>query len=486
MENNITTFEAIFKNAPIGIAFVNLQGQVIRSNNFLQKLLGYNEDELLEMNFAQFTHSDDINNSLELYGLLIDGERDHYNIQKKYICKEGQEIFVDLTVSLIRDENKLPLHIIKMIKDITQQKQIEQTKEDANQFHVLFSSAVDYITIINEDSTILNINKVEEGYKLKDVIGANWRGFIAEDIVNDYDEAHKKVFKCKEPAQFNSEVETPVGLMYFSTNITPVFKENKVTKAILITRNITELKNIQKNLADNIDKLQKSNIELKHFAYIASHDLQEPLRVVTGYLQLLTKKYSSQLNKDAFKYIEGATGAAKRMKALINDLLSYSRMDVNEVFKKVQVNEAVEYALKDLKIYIKENKAKVKITTDLPTILGNQIQMKQLFHNLISNAIKFKKEDVDPIVQIDCKSINNHYEFSVADNGIGIDKAYFEKIFVVFQRLHTYERYEGTGIGLALCKRIVEGHQGKIWLTSEIEKGTTFYFTIPHNKIEKP
>ncbi|MFW9873290.1 MAG: ATP-binding protein, partial [Candidatus Thorarchaeota archaeon] len=216
----------------------------------------------------------------------------------------------------------------------------------------------------------------------------------------------------------------------------------------------------------------------ENFAYIASHDLQEPLRMVASYLQLLEHRYKDKLDEDGNDFINFAVDGAKRMQNLINDLLSYSRVGTRgKKFEITNSDEILNQALSDLKLLIDDSGA--KITYDpLPKINADNVQVGQLFQNLIGNAIKFHNEE-PPKVHITAENLENDWLFSIADNGIGIDPKYSDRAFMIFQRLHNKNDYPGTGIGLAICKRIVERHKGKIWLKSKPGEGTTFYFTIP-------
>lgn len=225
-------------------------------------------------------------------------------------------------------------------------------------------------------------------------------------------------------------------------------------------------------------ELARSNAELQQFAYIASHDLQEPLRMVTSYLQLLERRYQGKLDSDADDFIHYAVDGAMRMRALINDLLAYSRIGTRgSPFELTSCNAAIAHAIANLKVALEESKAVVTYQ-DLPDLWADPTQLTQLFQNLISNAIKFRREAL-PQVRIQASREDDTWLFSVQDNGIGIDPQYAERIFVIFQRLNNRVDYAGTGIGLAICKKIVERHGGKIWVQSELGQGATFYFTIP-------
>ena len=227
-------------------------------------------------------------------------------------------------------------------------------------------------------------------------------------------------------------------------------------------------------------ELKRSNEDLEQFAYVASHDLQEPLRMVTNYLQLLQNRYKSQLDNKAQDFIQIAVDGALRMHQLIGDLLTYSRVGTaGKPLGPVNANEALKNTLLNLKIAIEESGAKV-MSDLLPTVKADMLQLTQLFQNLIGNAIKFRS-DKPPEIHVSAQRgpRENEWQFSVRDNGIGIAPKDFDRIFLIFQRLHTREKYPGTGIGLALCKKIVERHGGRIWVESEPGEGTTFHFTIP-------
>lgn len=242
-----------------------------------------------------------------------------------------------------------------------------------------------------------------------------------------------------------------------------------------------ELFQTQDELRETISKLETSNQELEQFAYVASHDLQEPLRMVASFIQLLDMQYKDKLDDQAHEYIDFAVDGAKRMQELINDLLEFSRITSNaKEFQAVDLRKVLDEVLFNLEIVIEENDAVIQ-REHLPVIFGDSSQMFQVFQNLIGNAIKYRSEKT-PKIQISVGGGKKDYWlFSIKDNGIGMEPEYANLIFEIFKRLHTKEEYEGTGIGLAITKRIVERHGGKIWVESEKGKGTTFYFTIPKN-----
>jgi PAS domain S-box-containing protein len=226
-------------------------------------------------------------------------------------------------------------------------------------------------------------------------------------------------------------------------------------------------------------ELARSNQELEQFAYIASHDLQEPLNTVSGYAQLLERRYKGKLDEKADRFLGYMINGVKRMQTQINDLLQYSRVNrKNNPFEPVDCNLIFRKAIANLQLSIHQSQASVEKMGNLPTVMGDPAQMLQLLQNLISNGIKYHSE-VKPLIEVKTEQKDNFWEFSIKDNGIGIDPQYHQRIFQIFQRLHTQDEYPGTGIGLAICQRIVERHGGKIWLDSQLNQGSTFYFTIP-------
>jgi PAS domain S-box-containing protein len=255
-------------------------------------------------------------------------------------------------------------------------------------------------------------------------------------------------------------------------------EKGNVIGEVVFLRDITERKKAEEKLKKTMEDLTRSNEELEQFAYVASHDLQEPLRMVASYTQLLEKRYKDKLDKDADEFINYAVDGANRMQRLINDLLNYSRVGTRgKPFEMIDCKSVLDQALSNLQMAIAESDAVV--THDaLPIIFADESQMVQLFQNLIDNAIKFKSKKT-PETHIGIEEKKTEWTFSVTDNGIGIDPQYKDRIFVIFQHLHRKEEYTGTGIGLSLCKRIVERHGGRIWVESELGKGSTFYFTIP-------
>lgn len=249
-----------------------------------------------------------------------------------------------------------------------------------------------------------------------------------------------------------------------------------------LSRQVVNLLELRKNRieVEKANRLLKfKNKELEEFTYITSHDLQEPVRSITTLLEIISTNYSRQIDKEGQEMMRYVVGAGYRMKALILGLLDYSRLGKDKVVDKIDCKEILEGVQEDLRLRIKESNATIHIGKLPDTIVGFKTELRLLFQNLLSNAIKFAKTNVPPVINIECTVLENHWQFCVSDNGIGIEKQYKTRIFKIFQRLHGRDEYEGHGLGLTHCRKIIELHNGKIWVNSTLNKGSQFYFTIP-------
>jgi len=269
-----------------------------------------------------------------------------------------------------------------------------------------------------------------------------------------------------------------IGERIMLLNARRIYREaNKTHLILLAIEDITERKRAEEALQKSLEDLKRSNADLEQFAYVASHDLQEPLRMVSSYTQLIERRYKDKLDQDANDFINFAVDGANRMQLLINDLLDYSRVTTSgKEFSMVDLFGVLGNAVANLHNKIFELHAIVS-NDNLPIVLGDETQLTRVFQNLIDNALKFKGSD-HPRIHIGCKMDFDKATISVSDNGIGIDEQFQERVFTIFQKLHDKEKYPGTGIGLSICKRIIERHGGRIWFQSKENCGTTFYFTL--------
>jgi len=315
------------------------------------------------------------------------------------------------------------------------------------------------------------------GYEEDELIGRPSLGFVLAEDRDTVRENAVSMLKggCSLGYEFRV-VNKQAKIKWVMETVVPIYyRRKRATLGSLI--DVTERKQMEERLRQITDEMQCSNTELEQFAYVISHDLQEPLRMVSSYTQLLAKRYSNKLDADADEFIAYAVDGAKRMQTLLHDLLEYSRVGTRgKPFSLVNCEHIVEQAMANLKIAIEECGASVSYDV-LPTIMGDEGQLVRLFQNLIGNAIKFRQEEA-PQVYISAQRRNNMVTFSVKDNGIGIDRQHSQSIFEIFRRLHTKEEYPGTGMGLAICKKIVERHGGHISVQSQLGQGSTFYFSV--------
>ncbi|MDB5052829.1 MAG: sensory transduction histidine kinase [Bacilli bacterium] len=341
------------------------------------------------------------------------------------------------------------------------------------------------IIVMDAKGRIKQFNRTCEkitGYSFEEVKGLSfWELFISPGETEEIKEAFKELQAGEPSNEFESYCITKEGsprLISWSNSI--IHQDGGEIESIIGTGiDITRRKEAEEALQTKVEELSRSNAELEQFAYVASHDLQEPLRMVTSFVQLLARRYKGKLDDDADEFIHFAVDGANRMKELINDVLTYSRVgSKKKEFKPTDCKVILEQVLINIRLFIKERGAVITYD-DLPTVLADSFECIQLFQNLITNAIKFHSEK-QPQVHIGVERRGDEWVFSVRDNGIGIHSEYFERVFFIFQRLHGRDKYLGTGIGLAICKKIVERHGGRIWLESEPGNGATFYFTLPY------
>lgn len=333
---------------------------------------------------------------------------------------------------------------------------------------------------MNNDTSIRNLRH-DEIFGYKEPL-EQWGAKIFMEHIVPEDREHVRMDfkKAEETGNFKTECQIlwPDNSLHwiFANGRLNSDKDLKTKKLIGTVIDITERKKLEEKLQKYVEEVERSNKELEQFAYVASHDLQEPLRMVSSYTQLISDRYKDKLDKDANDFINYAVDGARRMQQLINDLLSFSRINnKGNPFKSVNMQNVLGQLINYMKATIQEKNALIT-NDDLPDIIGDESQILQLLQNLVVNALKFSVNN--PRIHISAENMKDEWKFGVKDNGIGIEPQYRDKIFLIFQRLHTKTEYSGTGIGLAICKRIVERHSGKIWVESEIGNGSTFYFTI--------
>jgi signal transduction histidine kinase len=422
-----------------------------------------------------FNYEKDVNNVIGNYQMMV---LCTYCLDK---CSAAEiiDVVVNHQFALIKREKKWEL-----IESVKHKITADKLKKTQQTYSSLFNNMMDgyaYCEMLYDDENhpvdfiYLNVNDAFE--RLTGIKNVESKKVC--EVIPDIAEAHPELLEIYGRVASTGRAEKfeiefkPLGIWLSVA----VFSPEK-NYFIATFDNFTERKLAEKELERTLDELKRSNQELEQFAYVASHDLQEPLRMVSSFTQLLEMKYKDELDAEALEYIGFAVDGAKRMQLLINDLLEYSRVTRKSTeFEAVNIEKVLDEVLFNLEIVIEENQA-IIIRESLPEIQSDYGQMVQLFQNLIGNALKYRSEET-PEIRISAQKEDDHWIFSVADNGIGMDSEYFVQVFKIFRRLNTQDEHEGTGIGLAITKRIIEHHGGRIWVESEPGKGSTFYFTIP-------
>ncbi len=377
-------------------------------------------------------------------------------------------------------------YVAVIFRDITERKKAQEALRLSNIYNrSLIEASLDPLVTIGHDGKITDVNKATElvtGYSRDELIDTDFMDYFTEP--EKARNGYQKVFREGFMSDYALEIRHKTGRVTPVLYNASVYKDesDEVIGIFADARDVTECINAEEILKSKLEELARSNAELEQFEYVSSHDLQEPLRMISSYLQLLQRRYQGNLDDKADKYINFAVDGAARMQNLINDLLEFSRVTTRaEKPEPTDCELVLNQVLSSLELYIKENKATV--THDaLPEVVADNTQLAQVFQNLIANGIKFHSDEA-PKIQISAEKKEKEWLFSVKDNGIGIDSQYSEKIFDVFKRLHNKEAYPGTGIGLAVCKKIIERHGGRIWVESELGKGSSFYFTLPINPV---
>jgi len=476
-----------------GIVIVGLDYKVTDCNEAILRLTQRSREEIIGKPLLDLFAPEFHLQIFEKHSELL--EKGNILNVAKLLRKSGERVDVEANVSLIRDAAGQYTASVAVLRDVTERKKAELAlAESEAKLRITFATMADGIVIAGLDETVTDCNEAIlrlTQRSREEIIGKPFEDLLPPEFRSLILDARKflvgAVLARTEPSRGKKEtVRTDSQLLQkngervdIEANISTIEDASgQPAELLIVARDVTERKQMEFQLDSSLADLQRSNAELEQFAYVTSHDLQEPLRMITSYIQIIEEDYKGKLDADADQYIAFAVEGTKRMHTLVNDLLAYSRVGTRgESFMPISLNNVLSAATANLEVAIEESHAVV--THDrLPTVLGDESQLIQLFQNLLGNAIKFRS-DVPPIIHVGVEQTNDGWEFSVHDNGIGIDMKYAERIFAVFQRLHAREEYPGTGIGLAVVKKIVERHGGRIWAESEPANGSTFYFTLP-------
>ena len=451
-----------------------------------KELLGYEGDELVDGKTKEsLVHPDDKARVAETMDRHLKGETPLFECEYRRLCGDGTYPWILARGRVIaRDPDGKPLRIVGTHRDIAERRQAQEALKNREALlREFITHTPAAIAMLDRNMCYVQASRRWlTDYKLsgKDIIG-RCHYDVFPDIPEQWKEIHRRVLagaveSCAEDPFPRSDGRTE----WLQWEARPWHEAGgQIGGLIFFTQVITERKELGMRLEEQNRQLANSNAELEQFAYVASHDLQEPLRAVAGCTQILAQRYKGRLDSDADALVAHIVDGSSRMKALIEDLLSLSRVSSQgEPSRQVDTADVFRRAMGHLRSRVEERGAQVS-AEPLPIVRGDFTQLVQLFQNLIGNALKYRRAGVTPRVTVTARRSATEHEFSVQDNGIGIDSQYFERIFGVFQRLHTREEYPGTGIGLAICRKIVERHGGRIWIDSTLGQGTTFHFVLP-------
>jgi PAS domain S-box-containing protein len=451
------------------------------------ELTGYAPEELMEnkINYNNLIHPDDRSEVRKSIQIAV-SQRETYTLGYRLLDAAGVEKWIWEKGQGIYDRKGKLVALEGFISDISNLERVQQALQQSEErLRRAVLDAPFPIMIHAEGGEILETSHTWEelsGYSREDVpTMIDWlraaHGEAAEAALAEVNRIYERTDR-KHNGEYTILSRQGETLTWdFSSAPLGRLADGR-RLGISMAMDVTHRKHSEEQLRHIAEELVRSNAELEQFAYVASHDLQEPLRMVASYLQLLERRYGQLFDQDGHEFIQFAVEGATRMKALINDLLAYSRVGTHgREMEPVDLDGALSQALTNLTLVIEDHQAVVQ-ADPLPTVLGDEVQMIQLFQNLIGNAIKFHSE-APPQVQVCVEREENQWRFSIHDNGIGFDPQYASRIFVIFKRLNQQEAYPGTGIGLAISKRIVERHFGKIWCESVPGQGSTFFFSLP-------
>ena len=465
---------SIVQSADDAIVSGNLDWNITSWNPGAEKLYGYSAAEVIGQPLDLLVPSARSEETRQLRARLMRGEsiQQFETVRAK---KDGALFDASITVSPVYDANGAVVGVSAFTKDITERKHAEESR-------ALLATIVQFAddAIVSTDLTgkIMTWNPGAEklyGYRADEIVGQTIELLVPADRSNEISQKRVSIVHGEGVQRYETtRMKKDGALVDISASLSPIYDAGgAIVGTASITRDITERK-----LAERAKELARSNAELEDLAYVVSHDLRQPLHNVTGYVKLLAKEYQGKLSADADEYIRYALDGVTWMQTLIDDVFTYARATTEKKpFDPTDFASVVNQAIDNLSAAIEEHRATVT-SEPMPTVAADGRAMTQVFQNLIENALKFRSQE-PPSVHVGAERRAGEWVFSVRDNGIGIDPAHTRNLFMMFHRLHSRREYPGSGIGLAVCRKIVEQHGGRIWVESEHGRGTTFYFTIP-------
>ena len=490
-------FRSLFDMSRDGIVFVDLDGHIEEMNQAYLDLVGYDRDEISTHTYQDLTPEKWRAGEAEIIETQVmqRGFSDEY--EKEYVRKDGSIAPISLRTILVRDLDGRPIRFMGIVRDITELKEKEEAlKASEKRYRSLFDLSHDGVVFVGLDGPVEEANPAYQdmlGYDLDELVGVTyqqltpprWAAMEAEIVDQQimsrgYTDEYEKEYIRKDGSIFPVAVR---AILVRDEAGTPV-------RILGIVRDITEQKEAKEALERHARDLARSNEELEQFAYVASHDLQEPLRKIRAFGDLLAEEKQESLDEEGRQYVDFMTDAAARMQTLVSDLLALSRVTTAaHPFEDLSLAEVFDTVLSDLSVSLEEAEGQVDVA-EAPTIEADRTQMEQLFRNLIGNALKFRKPGVAPRVAVRMAAETlplaaipgPAHTIVVADNGIGFEPSQGSKLFQPFKRLHARHQYEGAGIGLAICEKIVLRHHGQITASGTPGEGATFTVTLPRRQ----
>lgn len=474
--------QALLETAPDAMVVINGHGQIVLINAQTEKLFGYLKNELMGKKVEILVPNQFLKNHKNHRDSYIKDPKPrslglgHELLGKR---KNGSTFPVEISLSPLKTDDD-SLFVSAAIRDISYRKRAE------NKFKGLLESAPDAMVIVNKDGIIQLVNNQVKnifGYEKAELEGKKVETLIPNKYRNNHANHRHSFFKAPKTRPMGAGLEL-LGLRKngeefpVEISISPLEMDDNILVSAAI-RDITERKAAETSLKEFNRQLQSKNKELEQFAYIASHDLQEPLRTITGFANIISEQYSHSFDQIGHRSMKYIIDASNRMSQLIKGLLDYSRLGRNREIKMVDCTKLLREIQNDLVLLLKSTNGTLKYG-NLPSVKGNEVELRLLLQNLISNGIKFRRPKEKPHIEVSAEYDKQGWIFAVKDNGIGIPKQYQKRVFLLFQRLHERGEYEGTGIGLAHCQKIVDAHGGQIWLKSDNDQGSTFFFQLPH------
>jgi PAS domain S-box-containing protein len=482
-------------------------GEVTYLNDKITQILGYTPEEFVAFpdNWLSIIHPDD----LDFFKQTLDGyyqlrENESFSFIARYNHKDGGCKYLKADGTILETKMGKASSLIFFLQNVTDQVRFE---EEANATRQLFDET-EKLLLFGSWTWEARTGKITwtEGMcdlleyqpdELTEIDHQFYKKHVLPEYLENLQSTVSKAINDKQDFEVELIIKSKTGVEKFVfTKGKPILdKDGNVKKYVGITRDVTNKKNAEKDRERRIRELNRSNKELEEFAYVASHDMHEPLRKILTFGEKINLKYSSALGEDGKIYLDRIVSSAHNMRNLIDNLLEFSKISRGKrAFELIDLNEIIHQVVSDQELRIEETGTKIKLK-ELPKVEAVSTELRQLFNNLLSNAIKFRKKDVYPVITISSHKLTHkeksewlipfnqtYYKISIQDNGIGFESAYSEKIFEIFQRLHGKSEYSGSGIGLAICKKIVENHDGIIYATGETGIGSVFSIILPENQ----